>query len=285
MDAPKVTHVSYEDVLERLEPHDRAGRVYYGVPTGGMIVASLLRHARATHDIRAATHLLDDLIDSGKTRDRFTAAANADKPFIALYDKTGGDSAMGWIRFPWDRDASPTDAVVRLLSYIGEDPRRDGLRDTPARFVKAFAEMTHGYQQKPAEILSRVFPGEDYDEMVVVRRIPFTSLCEHHLMPFTGHVTVGYLPKNRIVGLSKIPRLVRCFSRRLQVQERLTRQITNAIQVHLDPQGCACIVEGVHACMRHRGIQSDGTMLTSSLLGKFRDPAVRSEFLRLAGSE
>lgn len=173
------------------------------------------------------------------------------------------------------------DAVIALLRDIGEDPTRAGLLDTPKRYVKAFHELTEGYKQDPADILSRVFDGENYDEMVVVRGIEFTSLCEHHLLPFVGEATVAYIPDGKVVGLSKIPRLVHCFAKRLQLQERLTKQIADAIMERLAPLGVGVIVRASHSCMRLRGVRCRGEMVTSTLLGNFREPAVRQEFLSL----
>lgn len=173
--------------------------------------------------------------------------------------------------------------IKNLLQQIGENPKREGLLKTPERVVKAFEEMTQGYKLDPAQILSTTFD-ETSDEMVMVRDIEFVSLCEHHLLPFTGKATVAYLPRTRVVGLSKLARLVDCFSQRLQVQERLTSQITGAIMQHLRPLGAGCLIEAHHQCMSCRGVRkANATMITSSLVGTFReDVAVRTEFLMLA---
>jgi len=172
-------------------------------------------------------------------------------------------------------------SIAVLLGYLGEDASREGLRDTPARVVRAFEEMTVGYSGDPAAILATRFR-ETYDEMVVVRDIPFWSLCEHHLMPFHGVAKVGYLPNGRVVGLSKIPRLVQCFGRRLQIQERLTQQIARAMNEHLEPRGVGVVVTATHLCVAARGIGSQGSMTTSCLLGSMRSNArTRAEFLAL----
>lgn len=175
------------------------------------------------------------------------------------------------------------DAVRTLLTHIGEDPEREGLVDTPDRVLRAWAEMTAGYAMNPAAILSRTFD-VPCDEMVVVRGIRFTSTCEHHLLPFLGEATVAYLPTERVVGLSKIARLVECFARRLQVQERMTDQIATAMERHLYPRGVGVIVRAHHLCMGCRGVrQPNAEMVTSSTLGAFRtNPAARAEFLDLA---
>jgi GTP cyclohydrolase I len=174
--------------------------------------------------------------------------------------------------------------VATLLRELGEDPHRDGLVDTPDRVARAWREMTEGYRQDAAAILDATFDVGPYDQMVVVRDIEFWSLCEHHLLPFHGMATVGYLPGDRVVGLSKIGRLVNCFARRLQVQERLTQQIADAMNEHLKPKGVGVLINATHTCMAMRGVRLGADMVTSALLGRFRDDAVlRSEFLALAG--
>jgi GTP cyclohydrolase I len=156
------------------------------------------------------------------------------------------------------------------------------LANTPGRFLGAFNELTSGYDSDPKAILSKVFDVV-YDEMVIVKNIPFWSLCEHHLLPFSGTATVGYIPKEKVVGLSKIPRLVECFARRFQVQERLTRDIASAMDMNLYPRGVGVLVRGYHTCMAMRGIKSTGEMVTSCLMGVIREkPEARQEFLELA---
>jgi GTP cyclohydrolase I len=182
---------------------------------------------------------------------------------------------------PLISDASAEKAVATLLRFIGEDPSRDGLADTPARVVKAWREMTSGYDDDPAEILSRTFD-ETSDEMIVLRGISFYSTCEHHMLPFYGTAAVGYLP-GRVVGISKLARLVNCFARRLQIQERMTRQIAEAIETHLEAKGVGVVLRAHHLCMGCRGVRQEETeMVTSSMSGKLRrDPSTRSEFLGL----
>ena len=172
--------------------------------------------------------------------------------------------------------------IAGLISYCGDDPEREGMRQTPQRVRRAFEDLTCGYHQDPKVILGVSFE-EKYDEMVVVSKIPFWSLCEHHLMPFHGTVSVGYLPDGRVVGLSKIPRLVECFARRFQIQERLTKQIAGAMDSILKPRGVGVVVEAEHLCMKARGARSEGVMRTSCLLGAMRESAqTRAEFLGLA---
>lgn len=177
----------------------------------------------------------------------------------------------------------PELAVRRLLSHLGEDPDREGLVDTPGRVVRALAELTAGYGQDPAVILERRF-AEPCDEMVILAGVDFTSLCEHHLLPFVGTADVGYVPNGTVVGLSKLARLVECYARRLQVQERLTIQVAEAIMEHLGARGAAVVIRAHHSCMGCRGVRKQtATMVTSSMLGIMRDqPATRAEFLALA---
>lgn len=177
-------------------------------------------------------------------------------------------------------------AVRRLLSFIGEDPDREGLRETPERFLKAWSEYTRGYLEKPEDVLKVFEDGaQSVDEMVIVRDIPVYSLCEHHLAPFFGRAYVGYVPAQRILGLSKISRLVEIFSRRLQVQERLTNQIADALHTHLQPLGVAVVIECRHMCMESRGVRHTGTAtVTSALRGTIKTNAdTRREFLSLIG--
>lgn len=175
-----------------------------------------------------------------------------------------------------------TRAISTLLREIGENPKREGLRDTPSRVARMYAEFTDGYEQRPQTILSRVFPGEGHDQMVLVRRIAFVSMCEHHLLPFEGIAHVAYIPDRKVVGLSKIPRLVDCFAHRLQLQERLTDQIADAMMAHLHPAGCGVVICAQHACLRCRGARKpDADMVTSALRGCFREAEAKSEFLKL----
>lgn len=172
--------------------------------------------------------------------------------------------------------------VMAILDYIGEDTNREGLRDTPARVVKAWKEITVGYSQDPADILARDFDGGGYDEVICVPNVELYSTCEHHMIPFYGVAHVAYLPRKRVVGLSKLARLVDCFARRLQIQEQLTMQIADAITTHLNPRGVAVVVEAKHMCMCARGVgKQKSSMVTSAMRGVFRQPAARAEFFKL----
>jgi GTP cyclohydrolase I len=173
-----------------------------------------------------------------------------------------------------------------ILEDIGEDPKREGLEKTPERVAKALQFLTHGYDLDPAEILRSAMFTEEYQQMVIVRDIEVYSLCEHHVLPFFGKAHVAYIPKGRIVGLSKIPRVVDAFARRLQVQERLTVQIRDCIQDTLQPAGVAVVIEAQHMCMIMRGIQKQHSVATSSAFtGEFNQDVTRSEFLRLIAAK
>ncbi len=169
-----------------------------------------------------------------------------------------------------------------ILKDVGEDPDREGLLKTPERVAKALQFLTHGYDLDPAEILRSAMFTEEYQHMVIVRDIEVYSLCEHHMLPFFGKAHVAYIPKGRIVGLSKVPRVVDAYARRLQVQERLTVQIRDCIQQTLDPAGVAVVIEAQHMCMIMRGIQKQNSVAsTSAFTGEFNKDVTRSEFLRL----
>jgi GTP cyclohydrolase I len=169
-----------------------------------------------------------------------------------------------------------------ILNRLGEDAGRDGLLATPGRVEKSMAFLTKGYQEDPTKILRGALFDEDYDEMVLVKDIEMFSLCEHHMLPFFGKVHVAYIPKGKVIGLSKIPRLVEVFARRLQVQERLTRQIADAIQDSIHPQGVGVVIEARHLCMMMRGIEKQhSSTVTSAMVGCFRQKETRTEFLSL----
>ncbi len=177
------------------------------------------------------------------------------------------------------------ETVRKILEAIGENPDRDGLQNTPERVVRAIQYLTKGYRDSVEKILNGALFDVDYDEMVIVKDIEIYSLCEHHLLPFFGKCHVGYIPSHKVIGLSKIPRLVDMFARRLQVQERLTQQIAETVQKATEPRGVAVVIEAQHLCMMMRGVEKQNTkMTTSAMLGRFRkDERSRSEFLSLVG--
>jgi GTP cyclohydrolase IA len=171
-------------------------------------------------------------------------------------------------------------AVRTILEGVGEDPERDGLRDTPARVARMYEELLQGYHTDPIALINGALFEVDYDEMVVVKDIEYYSLCEHHLVPFYGIAHVAYIPHGKVIGLSKLPRIVDMFARRLQVQERMTQQIADFVEEALHPQGVAVVVEGAHLCSMMRGVKkANARMVTSAVLGRFKsDARTRSEF-------
>ncbi len=186
---------------------------------------------------------------------------------------------------PTRQDAE--DAIRTLLRWAGDDPSREGLQDTPSRVARAYREWFCGYEEDPVEILARSFEETDgYDEMVVLRDIRLESTCEHHMAPILGKVHVAYLPNGRVVGISKLARVVDAYAKRLQIQEKMTAQIANSIAEVLQPKGVAVVVEAAHQCMTTRGVHKPGvTMVTSRMLGAFRDdPSTRREFLAMIGN-
>ncbi len=179
------------------------------------------------------------------------------------------------------------EAVRTLLRWAGDDPAREGLIDTPSRVTKAYGEWFRGYDEDPAAVLQRTFEEVDgYDEMVVLKDIRFESFCEHHMAPIIGKAHVGYIPTDRVVGISKLVRLVDAYGKRLQVQEKLTAQIANTLQEVLQPRGVAVVMEGEHHCMSTRGVHKHGvTMVTSRMMGIFKSNDItRQEFLKLIGN-
>ncbi len=183
-----------------------------------------------------------------------------------------------------DREAI-RQAIRQVLVHIGENPDRDGLLRTPDRIARMYEELTAGYLTDPVEMINNAMFEVNYSEMVIVKDIDFYSLCEHHLLPFYGRAHVAYIPNGLVVGLSKIPRMVDIFSRRLQIQENMTQQIADCLNTHLHPFGVAVVVEGMHMCVMMRGVKkANAVMVTSSLIGTFKnDPKTRTEFMQLIG--
>ena len=272
----------------------------YGVPRGGCSAALLVQSLAHRDGVFVAlldepiegTLIIDDLVDSGATllawqEKGYRTDALFRKPLSPLYVAPGAMEMGGWLTFPWETGSEEgtgaEDIVVRLLQFIGEDSTRDGLKDTPKRVLKAWKEMTAGYFVDPADVLTTTFE-QPHDELIILRGIEFHSTCEHHMLPFYGTATVGYIPSSRVVGISKLARLVDCFARRLQIQERLTKQVADAIMANLKPLGVGVVMKAKHACMGCRGVMKpDADMVTSVTTGVLREDArARAEFLSLA---
>jgi GTP cyclohydrolase I len=261
----------------------------YAIPRGGVPAAYAVgQHLPITlvDDPAEAQVFIDDIIDSGDTYNRWKDQYPS-KLFYALIDKRKTDYHGQYIVFPWEESAegSFSDNVTRLLQYVGEDPKRGGLLETPKRVAKAWKEWCSGYGQDVGSVL-KVFEdgGENYDQMVSVVNIPIYSKCEHHLADIFGTATIAYIPDGKIVGLSKLSRVADIFARRLQVQERLTNQIADALQTHLKPKGVGVVIKARHMCMESRGICQQGhhTVTTALRGAMLNEPATRAEFLNLA---
>lgn len=257
----------------------------YGVPTAGLILSGLMNRSKFLHvlDPAKADIILDDIEDSGATRAWYEERYPTAK-FISLYKST--DFSGKWVSFPWERgtpseNKTIQDNITRILQFIGEDPNRDGLKDTPRRVIKSYSELYGGYGKDPRDIFT-VFENDGYNSMVILKDIELYSTCEHHMLPFYGKAHVAYIPNHgKIVGISKLARLVDIFAKRLQVQERIGEQVTQALMDNLVPKGAACVIEAKHMCMCARGVgKQNSVMVTSSLKGEFMDDrAVREEFL------
>jgi GTP cyclohydrolase IA len=195
-------------------------------------------------------------------------------------------SGVNWKNLKEDRpviDLDLAENVRQILVRLGEDPEREGLQRTPERVVKMYEELTEGYHVDPLKLINEAIFHVDYDEMVVVQDIDYASLCEHHMLPFLGHAHVAYIPRGKVIGLSKIPRIVEMYAKRLQVQERMTTQIADFLMEHLEPFGVGVVVEGRHMCSMIRGVKKpNSTMVTSAMRGGFKsDPRTRNEFVSL----
>ena len=267
----------------------------FGVPRGGIPVAYMLTSMYPSYFTLVETPeeaevFVDDIIDSGSTMQRY-CDEHPGKPFFALIDKTNENEQYvnDWVVFPWEvtdkgDDELATDIVVRLLQYVGEDATREGLVETPKRVLKAWKHWTSGYGADIGAMLKTFTDGAEQADEMVVRVVPFYSHCEHHMAAIIGHAVVAYIPDGKIVGLSKIDRVVDAFARRLQVQERLTTQIAEAIWEHLEPKGVGVWINARHLCIESRGVQNaESSTDTLALRGVFKENlSTRAEFLAVA---
>jgi GTP cyclohydrolase I len=258
----------------------------HGIGNGGTAAALLLHRSfgMRAEPVRSfvmempeeATHFVMDCIHA-PTLQRFRRTYG-EKHVFALAQPC---AAFDTVSFPWTRNAdaiTPDDCVRGLIRFLGDDPSREGLLETPARVLKSYRELYAGYHENAADLM-KTFSDGACDEMVVLRNVEFYSTCEHHMLPFAGKAHVGYLPADKVIGISKLARLVDLFSRRLQIQERLTTQVATALHEHLQPRGVGVVLEAAHSCMTCRGVgKQNSVMVTSSLLGSFREPEVRAEF-------
>jgi len=269
---------TWDDVDTLVSGMNLKGKKIWGIPRGGAIVAGMARlyGAIVVADPREADVAIDDIIDSGITA-RSVYETHGLKT-VALIDKER-DRIDSWVHFPWEESSEQdiASSVTRIIEYLGDNPRRNGLLETPQRVVKSWNTLFSGYQYNPKNDLK--WFEDDTDEMVICQGINFFSTCEHHMLPFFGTVAIGYIPNGKVIGVSKLARLVIGYSRRLQIQEQLTRQIGEALTPHV--LGVGVHVVGQHLCMMSRGVeQQASTMITNYLTGRFRESdAARAEFL------
>ena len=254
----------------------------YGVPKNGSIIAESLwlQHAiELKENPDEADAMVDDLIDSGRTRNKYEKYK---KPFYVLVDKKDNEWIHFWFEKKQDDDAE--DLIVRLFENIGENPNREGLKDTPKRVVKMWKEIFRGYDetQKPKiTVFDNGVDGLTYDNMVIDTG-DFYSQCEHHMVPFFGQYWFAYIPDKKILGISKVARLVDFHSSKLQIQERLVKDVLDDLEKELQPLGIALVMKGEHLCKTMRGVKKKGYMITSDLRGVFKEkPETRAEFMRL----
>jgi GTP cyclohydrolase I len=289
-----ITWKEFKDLVEILaiiikESGEKFDAIF-GIPRGGCFVAlelSKILNIPITNELKQGVLIVDDIVDSGGTiskfNDKYVVASLYYKPKAKTKPVYKAITTEDWIVFPWEtKEDTITDNITRILEYIGEDPNRDGLKDTPERIKRSYDELFKGYKISPKEVLSRRFEAT-YDEMVVLKDIEFYSFCEHHMLPFFGKISIAYIPSNKVVGISKLARLVEVYARRLQIQERLTEQIAETIYKELNAKGVGVYVEAQHFCMVARGIQKKNSkMVTSKLIGAMMEkPEARAEFLRL----
>lgn len=284
-------YITWEQIFERLVLIDKIHNAVYGVPKGGMIAAGFLTEATKVTSPERANIILDDLIDSGKTAEYYKTKFPT-KSFYTLFDKHTKDKDLreSWLVFPWEAqhpagEDTIEDNILRQLQYIGEDVTRDGLLDTPKRVVKSWKELFSGYGKDPKDVFKKFDP-DGYDEIVLLKNFEIYSMCEHHMLPFFGKAHVAYIPEakeGKIIGISKLARLTDIFARRLQIQERIGKQVVEELNKNLNPKGAACIIEASHMCMRMRGVNKQNSiMITSTVTGAFReDPSARAELMQL----
>jgi len=257
---------------------------YWGIPRGGQIVAGMLGNAVDTPE--EADVIVDDILNSGKTADAY--ALKYGKQIAILYDKRKLKDTR-WIVFPWEVEDTLKEheaIITRAIEVIGDSPNREGLKDTPKRVIKSWSHLFSGYKTDPKTLIT-TFEKGTYDQMIVLKDCEMYSTCEHHIQPFFGKIHIAYIPNTKVIGISKLARIAECFSRRLQIQERIGEQITDFIMEALEPKGVGCVIEARHFCMMARGIEKQNSyMITSSLKGVFlKKQEVKEEFLSFVRSK
>jgi GTP cyclohydrolase I len=295
--SPEIFQVESKKLALQINPINYTS--IYGVPRGGIYLAIQLSQLLnlpivEKNKIHKATLIVDDLVDSGKTRKKYP-----DNDFAALYKKQYtpifqkrtyiSDTINDWIEFFWEKainEQPAEDAITRIIEMIGENPNREGLAETPKRVIKSYETLFSGYKQKPEDII-KTFDANGYNQLVLLKDIEIYSMCEHHMLPFFGKAHVAYIPDKKVIGVSKLARISDMFARRLQIQERLADNIVSTLMKYLKPLGAACIIEAQHLCMKMRGVnKQNSTMITSSLKGVFLEDSkkgrgARAEFIGL----
>jgi len=277
--------ITWAQVFKAIKTLPETG-TFYGVPRGGSIIAGLT--GRAVDKPEDADYIVDDIFVTGNTMEKWKDLF-PDKLFFPLFVKSKNPPVSDvdfhideYIIFPWEgsSEMEGEDLIQRVLEYIGEDCTRDGLIDTPSRVVRTFDTLYGGYKQDPKEVVT--FFEDPSKEMVILKDIEFYSTCEHHMLPFFGKVHIGYIPNGKVVGISKLARLVEVYARRLQIQERMTTQIANCIVELIQPSGAMVVCEAQHLCMTSRGVEKQhSVMVTSAIRGAFEDKKLRAEFLSM----
>lgn len=297
----RITHEQYKtDILAVAEQVKRSGKKYdgvFGIPRGGQYPASMvaqelgLKMVYNPAEVTPSVMVVDDLVDSGKTMGDFREKFGCD--FAAIYikdgipampDYFGSKMPREWLVFPDEHENDIEDNFRRFLEFVGEDPTREGLVETPRRMRKAYEEVFSGYRMDPKSLV-KTFTQGTCREMVILRNAEYVSFCEHHMFPFFGHCSIGYIPNDKVIGVSKLARLLDCYAKRMQIQERLTSQIADFLEKELNARGVYVVCEGVHFCMKGRGVKKqDSSMITSAIRGEFMEnAAMRAEFLSLIG--
>ena len=291
----QITHSEYrtdiEAIVEKIKTTDKTYTGVYGVPRGGTYPASIIARELGVEQvydpekITDSTLIVDDLIDSGKT---ISAYPNNDKAVV--YIKTGKiglctffGRGVGneWIIFPDEGSTTVEDNCARILQYIGEDVTREGLVETPSRMRRAYDEIFAGYRMNPEDVCKTFIDGA-CKEPVMLRNCEYYSTCEHHFFPFYGHISIAYIPNGKVIGVSKLARLVDVYSKRMQIQERMTGQIAETIERLIQPAGVFVYCTGKHFCMTSRGVKKqEAEMITMSYRGEYSDPAKREEILKI----
>jgi GTP cyclohydrolase IA len=295
-----------DSLARKIKDARLACKVIYGIPQGGIALAMELGRLLGKRVIdtkelpgwdKECVLVVDDVVDSGATINRFKDYVTAvihlkvcdQKHFDFLPTFYCHQTTDDWIVYWWEstKEKSIQDNITRILQFIGEDPTRSGLLETPDRVIRSWGEIFAGYQQDPADVF-KVFDEDGYNELVWMKNIEFYSQCEHHMLSFSGQAHVAYIANNeKVIGASKLARLVDIFARRLTTQERIAKSVTEALMTHLQPVGAACIIEGAHLCMRCRGVGKQNSIMgTSCLRGRFLEDsdagrAARAELMGL----